>query len=207
MMEEENQNKIEATSITTDSKKKVDKKIEKKVVSMNSAMENLKGIIAKNNEVAKRSTKKPIGEEYSLNDTKKKVNVEYDLTQEQLSTPNIAEEIKKEQEDIASTKKYAWLAYILFFIPLCINHRSDFVRLHANEGLDVFFIDVFASICLICGLVIKYPANLAIIGYLLIIMSIGLFILTTITKIFQIIQVCRGKKNQTPWLWKTRFIK
>ena len=37
MMEEENQNKIETTSITDDSKKKVDKKVEKKVVSMNSA--------------------------------------------------------------------------------------------------------------------------------------------------------------------------
>ena len=39
---------------------------------MNSAMENLKGIIAKNNEIAKKSTKEPIGEECRLNDTKKK---------------------------------------------------------------------------------------------------------------------------------------
>ena len=99
------------------------------------------------------------------------------------------------------------MAYILFFIPLCINKKSQFVRLHANEGLDVFIIDIVASIAMICGKFIKFSATTAIFGHLLFLLGIGLFALTSITKIFQIIQVLRGKKNQTPWLWKTRFIK
>lgn len=185
----------------------IDQEKKENLESMNDTMQKLKGLIAKNNEMAKQSTKDTLGNDYALDDSGKKVDIDYQLTQEELAVDDLANEIEAEIDDIKQTKKYAWLAYILFFIPLCINSKSPFVRLHANEGLDVFFIDVFATAMLLCGVLIKYPTDVAIIGYLLIIFAVGLFILTTITKIFQIVQVCRGKHNQTPWLWKTRFIK
>ncbi len=112
-----------------------------------------------------------------------------------------------DEEDAKQNKKFTWLAYILFFIPLCINSESAFVRLHVNEGLEVFLIDIFAIAMLLCGTLIKWGQSVAIIGYLLILASIGLLILTTVTKIFQIVQVARGKKNQTPWFFKWRMIK
>jgi len=124
-----------------------------------------------------------------------------------IKSAKVVEMSEEEIEDVKQNKKIAWLAYILFFIPLCINKKSPFVRLHANEGLDVFVIDVVASILMICGKFIKFSTTAAIFGHLMFLFGIGLFALTSITKIFQIIQVLRGKKNQTPWLWKTRIIK
>lgn len=192
---------------TTEASVKTEQEKKENIESMNDTMAKLKGLIAKNNEIAKQSTKDELGSDYTVDETGKKVDIDYQLTNEELVVDNLAKDLQAEEDDIKANKKFAWLAYILFFIPLCINAKSPFIRLHANEGLDVFFIDLFASILMVCGVVIKFPIDLAIVGYLMIIFSVGLFILTTITKIFQIIQVCRGKQNQTPWLWKTRFIK
>lgn len=136
-----------------------------------------------------------------------KTNENYYPQPNDLEPEILKEEILSEEEDAKKNKKIAWLAYILFFIPLMINKKSQFVRLHANEGLDVFIIDIFATILVVCGKFIPFTKSLAIVGHLLFLVGLGLFALTTITKIFQIIRVALGKKNQTPWLWKTRFIK
>ena len=116
---------------------------------------------------------------------------------------------KKEiTEDAKKNRKWAWTAYILFFIPLLINKKSKFMRLHANEGLDVNIIDAIATVLTIVGKVITGTTML---GKSLLMASfflgLGLLFMTTVTKIVMIICSALGHDHQTPWLWKTRLIK
>ena len=83
-------------------------------------------------------------------------------------------------EDAKQARGYAWLAYILFFIPLFINRKNSFVRFHANEGLEVNIIDLIGLTLTLVGALIK-PASL--ITILLVVLGIGLLSLTLITKI------------------------
>lgn len=110
--------------------------------------------------------------------------------------------------DSLATRKYAWLAYILFFIPLCINSKSAFVRHNANEGLEINIFDVIGLTLMLCGLLIKSDsvgaqAALAICA----IVGICLLALTTLTKVYMIIYAAQGKEMSTPWMWNLRIIK
>lgn len=111
-------------------------------------------------------------------------------------------------EDIKESRKYAWLAYILFFIPLFINRNNEYVRHNVNEGLEIFIFDVLAAVLLILNAVID-SANMIVSFILMLgsIIGIVLLILTTITKIYMIIITLMGKRANTPWLWNFRIIK
>lgn len=117
-------------------------------------------------------------------------------------------EKKEISEDAKKNRKWAWTAYILFFIPLLINKNSKFMRLHANEGLDVNIIDLSAIILMLVG---KLITGTTILGKSILMASfligLGLIFMTTITKIVMIICSALGRDHQTPWLWKTRLIK
>lgn len=106
-------------------------------------------------------------------------------------------------EDAKQARGYAWLAYILFFIPLFINRKNSFVRFHANEGLEVNIIDLIGLTLTLVGALIK-PASL--ITILLVVLGIGLLSLTLITKIIMIIHSIRGKRKQSPWFFKLTII-
>lgn len=110
--------------------------------------------------------------------------------------------------DSLATRKYAWLAYILFFIPLCINSKSAFVRHNANEGLEINIFDAIGLTLMLCGLLIKSDSvggqsALAICA----IVGICLLALTTLTKVYMIIYAAQGKEMSTPWMWNLRIIK
>lgn len=111
-------------------------------------------------------------------------------------------------EDIKASRGYAWLAYILFFIPLCINRNNEFVRHNANEGLEIFIFDVLAVVLILLNQFLKVSS---MIGEFVIliggIVGVGLLILTTITKIYMIIVSLAGKRCNTPWFWNIRIIK
>lgn len=118
--------------------------------------------------------------------------------------------IKKQvvSEDAKTTKKYAWLSYILFFIPLLINKNSEFVRLHANEGLEINLIDLTGILFLLLGTLIK-TTSLVWSGILIFMTIVGIFllVLTTISKVYMITSSLLGYSHQTPWFCKYRFIK
>lgn len=111
-------------------------------------------------------------------------------------------------DDAKQNKKFAWLAYILFFIPLLINKKSNFIRLHANEGLEINLVDVLGLVLLICGATIK-TASLVWHAVLILFAIIGvcLLVLTTISKVYMIITCLKGLSHQTPWFCKARLIK
>ncbi|MBE5735715.1 MAG: hypothetical protein E7361_04685 [Clostridiales bacterium] len=210
---------------------------QKKIVSMNSAMQNLKSMVAKNKTTSSEQPtativyNKPTSKiDEDMQKLSQDISTKEIVTEIEESTESVKKEAKSieekpaktvdnsefapkilddtnEYDDIKKTKKYAWLAYILFFIPLLINRKSKFVRLHANEGLEIFIFDLLATALILTNTLITFSAISSIIGIICKLFGVGLFILTGITKIFQIIQVIRGKATQTPWLWKSRMIK
>ena len=114
---------------------------------------------------------------------------------------------KKEKEEITDDAKasrcYAWLAYILFFIPLLINRKNSFVRHNANEGLEINLIDVIGIIFLLIGALVK-PAT--VLTVLCVVVGIILLSLTLITKIFMIVVSAMGIKRQSPWFFNLNII-
>ncbi|MBQ2864048.1 MAG: hypothetical protein IJE91_01120 [Clostridia bacterium] len=112
------------------------------------------------------------------------------------------------KEDVADAKRYAWLSYILFFIPMLINANSPFVRHHANEGLEINIFDFIGLTLLLVGALVQ--TTVAAVHFLMIIFTlvgIGLLVLTTITKIYMIWATLKGETVTTPWMWDIRIIK
>lgn len=118
---------------------------------------------------------------------------------------NLKEKQEKPKEDIEAkqAKGYAWLAYILFFIPLFINRKNSFVKFHANEGLEINIIDIISIIFILIGALVK---PVSIITILLVILGVGLLSLTFITKIIMIIHSIRGLRKKSPWLFNLTII-
>lgn len=111
-------------------------------------------------------------------------------------------------EEVKAGKGIAWLAYILFFIPLLINGKNNFVRHHANEGLEVNIIDVLAIALIVVGKTLKSDNSWATLGLMAaLIAGICLLILTTLTKLVLIIMSLAGKEGRSPWLGSIKIIK
>ena len=118
---------------------------------------------------------------------------------------NLKEKHEKQEisEDARQSRKYAWLAYILFFIPLLINGKNSFVRHNANEGLEINLVDVIGIIFLLVGALVK-PAT--ILTVLCVVIGIALLTLTLITKIFMIVVSAMGIKRQSPWFFNLNIL-
>ena len=113
------------------------------------------------------------------------------------------------KEDIKAGKGVAWLAYILFFIPLLFNGKNPFVRWHANEGLELNLLDILGAGLLVAGWLLKSD-NVLISTIYLMMVTIGAIIiaLTTFTKLVMIIFCLSGKEARNPWgLRRYRIIK
>jgi uncharacterized membrane protein len=116
--------------------------------------------------------------------------------------------IDLDRQEIRAGKNIAWLAYILFFIPLILNRNNRFVRLHANEGLELNIMEILG-----CALLAPFflltsatgTLHLVILGCALLGTAIlGACALTIIP--MMVCAVC-GIQFQIPWLWKKRIIK
>lgn len=111
-------------------------------------------------------------------------------------------------EEIKEGKGVAWLAYILFFIPLMFKGKNNFVRHHANEGLEVFLIDILGAGLICVGKFLTSENSLITLALLVAsVLGVVLLILTTITKIVLIVMTLAGKEARSPWFWNIKFIK
>lgn len=52
------------------------------------------------------------------------------------------QEVKFSQDDLAINRVWAALGYLVFFIPLIRNKRSELCRFCANEGLILFIVEI-----------------------------------------------------------------
>lgn len=140
---------------------------------------------------------------------------ELDIKDDELYGEVIEQEtVEKEEKknfvspDAKNVSRFAWLAYILFFIPLLINRKSAYVRHSANEGLEINFIDLLGIICILVGKFVT-PSTLIVEGVLIGLMIMGsiLLVLTTVTKVFMIVATLKGKYVSTPWFWNIEIIR
>ena len=153
---------------------------------------------------------KEVKEEVKVTSVKKKVAKQPEVKEvkEPIVADSNADGKVSVAEDIADAKRYAWLSYILFFIPMLINANSPFVRHHANEGLEINIFDAVGLILVLIGALAK-PAVASWHALLIIfvLLGSGILILTTITKIYMIYSTLKGKETTTPWMWDLRIIK
>lgn len=120
------------------------------------------------------------------------------------------EEIKLDKMEIIAGKKIAWTAYILFFIPLLFKRNNRFVRLHANEGLELNIMEVLGALLIGQYFIIpKFMELTGIIGTISVlgaILGASLIGVCIITIIPMIVNALLGRQVQNPWLWKRRII-
>lgn len=116
--------------------------------------------------------------------------------------------VPSDKETISEGRGVAWLAYILFFIPLLIKKDNTFVRWHANEGLKVFFLDIIGAALFCVGWFVK-SSNALYTSLLLCSLAAGVIalILSLFTRFLMIIFALAGKEAQHPWFFKAHIIK
>lgn len=113
-----------------------------------------------------------------------------------------------DEADYKNNKKIAWLAYILFFIPLLINNKSEYVKFHANEGLEINIVDIIGiSFILIGKFVVSSQVTVSAFLVFLFFLGLGLLAVTIFTRILMIIICLCGIKAQVPWFTNIKFIK
>jgi len=111
-------------------------------------------------------------------------------------------------EEVKEGKGVAWLSYILFFIPLLFKRNNNFVRHHANEGFEVFLIDVLGVALFLVGYMLKSENSWLTLALMVsLIAGVVLVALTTVTKIVLIFMSLAGKEARSPWFWNIRFIR
>ena len=110
-------------------------------------------------------------------------------------------------EDRDTGKKVAWLAYILFFIPMLFMGNNTFVRHHANEGLELNIMEAVAAALIIPFFVIT--AETEAILYVLVAMFVAgvmLAIVLVICMLMSIVLSICGQTSSLPFFWGFRFI-
>ncbi|MBE5757882.1 MAG: hypothetical protein E7345_03010 [Clostridiales bacterium] len=140
------------------------------------------------------------------------VNIDADKLGKEIKAPKGFKEgreiIKLDKMEIRQGKGIAWMAYILFFIPLLMKKTNRFVRLHANEGLELNIMELLAVILMAPYFLMKTAT-----GTLLTVITIAslvgfvLLVACALTIIPMILGAMFGKTFQNPWLWKKRIIK
>ena len=120
----------------------------------------------------------------------------------------VKKKIALDKMEIRETKSFAWLAYILFFLPLLINKKNRFVRLHANEGLELNIMEIVGALLIVPYFVITDATGvLATVTVACALAGIVIIGMCALTIIPMIISAMFGLHFQNPWLWKKRIIK
>lgn len=118
------------------------------------------------------------------------------------------ESISLDKMEIREGRGVAWLAYILFFIPLLFNRQNRYVRLSANNGLRLNLIELIGGILFSLQFFIKNVSDKVQIAITCCGIA-GLAILgaCAIMIIPMIIYTMFGGQFNMPWLWKKRMIR
>lgn len=117
------------------------------------------------------------------------------------------EKISLDRMEVREGRGVAWMAYILFFIPLLFNRGNRFVRLHANSGLKLNLIEIFGGVLFGLQFVLKnVTGTLQTVVTLAGVLGLVLLATCAIILPITIIYAMFGGSFQVPWLWKKRMI-
>lgn len=118
--------------------------------------------------------------------------------------------VKEKHKSTSSVegKGVAWMAYILFFLPLLFAGRKSFVRFHANEGLKINFFDIIAVALVIVGKFITVTdATITLALQIGMFLGIVLELILIECRIVLMLTSLFGKRKQVPFLRKIKIIK
>jgi hypothetical protein len=116
--------------------------------------------------------------------------------------------IPLDKMEVREAKSYAWLAYILFFIPMLINKKNRFVLVHANEGLDLNIMELLGTLLILPYFILSdATGTLATVSFYCVLAGVVILGMCAITILPMIICAMFGLQFQVPWLWKRRLIK
>lgn len=158
-------------------------------------------IVGKESASAKLSTASPLdGQAEELQSTEDDKKPKYKVKKEK----------QKEFVDSGDTsgKGVAWMAYILFFIPLLFAGKKSYVRHHANQGLLINFVDIIIAALIGAKFLpmefVTQNAELFQILY-----AVGLFValVSIFTRLAMAILSLFGKRYRLPILGKLNIIK
>lgn len=140
------------------------------------------------------------------------INIDTDKLGKEIKAPTGFKEgrqiITLDETEIKEGRGVAWLAYLLFFIPLLLNRNNRYVRLHANMGLELNILELLIAILIVPKLILtSITGTGAVILTILALVGVVLLASCAITIIPMIIGAIVGKAYQRPWLFKKRFIK
>ena len=139
------------------------------------------------------------------------INIETERLGKGINPPkhkNEDDNIRLDKDEIAGGRGFAWLAYILFFIPLLFNRNNRFVRIHANEGLELNIIEILGTLLMLPMFLLKdLTGTLQLIITIIALVGGILLAASILTIIPMMISSLLGHYKQNPWLWKKRIIK
>lgn len=117
------------------------------------------------------------------------------------------EKISLDKMEVREGRGVAWMAYILFFIPLLFKRQNRFVRLHANSGLRLNLIEIIGGVLFALQFFIKpEQENIQLLITCASIVGLVLLAGCAIMIIPMILYTLCGGQFQVPWLWKKRMI-
>lgn len=120
----------------------------------------------------------------------------------------VVRKIPLDKMEIREAKGYAWMAYILFFIPLLFNRKNRFVRVHANEGLELNILEILGALLVLPYFLLPEATGImANISFYCVIAGFIILGMCALTIIPMILCAMFGLQFQIPWLWKKRIIK
>ena len=139
------------------------------------------------------------------------INIETERLGKGIKPPkhkNDDDNIRLDQDEIAGGRGFAWLAYILFFIPLLFNRNNRFVRIHANEGLELNIMEILGALLMLPMFLLKdLTGTLQLVVTIIALVGGILLTASLLTIIPMMISSLLGHYKQNPWLWKKRIIK
>lgn len=116
--------------------------------------------------------------------------------------------IDLERDEVRSGRGIAWMAYILFFLPLIFKGKNRFVRIHANEGLDLNIAELVGALLVLPFFLVSNPTGiLEIVIYVAGILGLVVLCACALTIIPMMLLSMCGAQFQIPWLLKKRIIK
>ena len=116
--------------------------------------------------------------------------------------------ISLDKMEIKEGKGIAWMAYILFFIPLLLKRNNRFVRLHANIGLELNILELLSAVLILPYFMLTTLTGTAqIIITIMALVGVALIASCLITLLPMLIGAMCGKVFQRPWLFRSRLIK
>ena len=140
------------------------------------------------------------------------INIDADKLGQDIKSPTGFKEGKEvitlDTMEIREGRGIAWLAYLLFFIPLLLNKTNRYVRLHANVGLELNILEILSAILILPKLLITtVTGTLANVFTIMSLVGIVLLATCAICIIPMIIGAMLGKPYQRPAIIRKRFIK